>query len=399
MMILMLIFAIVAVRASETCTKDSDCYAFSQKPYYVQCLSGVCSCPNIRGFAGSATVSDLCRCDSPKQEFGLQGSWYCSDVPGQAAADYVCQKQIETVIGIYEFTVYPLNVGIVNGTTDVSHLFAPNVVARITPVGEYVGQQGVDEYYYGLTTTPYGYVERVVKREIICKGNVTWGRIDLHLVFPNNPVAHLPATILTHYFRMVHDEQHRALIIETTFPNLGIGANLSPTELVPGLPFSLTKRAAAVGGICGQILYYCQGYPLGYTDLPSCMQYMFSIEWGTWDRANANSTVCRQLHQGLTEWRPEIHCPHVSIGGGNACVDFSQESYYTQGVTESSYENDVILVSEYSGSKKRGAKSQHEALREYHSYINTRGQHIRSAIDFTNEYINSKWAEYNATQV
>jgi len=29
-----------------------------------------------------------------------------------------------------------------------------------------------------------------------------------------------------------------------------------------------------------------------------------------------------------TEYRPDIHCPHVGKTGGHKCVDFSYESFY-----------------------------------------------------------------------
>jgi hypothetical protein len=59
---------------------------------------------------------------------------------------------------------------------------------------------------------------------------------------------------------------------------------------------------------------------------------MQTIPFGTWDRANSNTVVCRQFHSLLTIFRPDVHCPHASAAGGMpgmlVCVDFPYESFY-----------------------------------------------------------------------
>src|SRR5262249_27229683 len=61
----------------------------------------------------------------------------------------------------------------------------------------------------------------------------------------------------------------------------------------------------------------------------NCVAFMHSIPYGSWNRANSNTVVCRQLHSLLTPLRPQVHCPHTSPTGGMTCVDFPYSSFYT----------------------------------------------------------------------
>jgi hypothetical protein len=62
----------------------------------------------------------------------------------------------------------------------------------------------------------------------------------------------------------------------------------------------------------------------------ACVAFMQSIPYGTWDRANSNTFVCRHLHSLTTPFRPDVHCPHCSPGGGGTCIDFTYDSFFDQ---------------------------------------------------------------------
>ena len=60
------------------------------------------------------------------------------------------------------------------------------------------------------------------------------------------------------------------------------------------------------------------------------INFMKSIAYGTWNRANANSYVCRQYHSLFTPYRPEVWCPVIGKTGAGVCVDVPYNSFYAE---------------------------------------------------------------------
>jgi len=68
-----------------------------------------------------------------------------------------------------------------------------------------------------------------------------------------------------------------------------------------------------------------------YANLTDCIDFMTNdIAYGTWDDAQANSFVCRQLHTLLTFFDPVTHCPHTGKTGGGKCVDWDYVDYFAE---------------------------------------------------------------------
>ena len=97
-------------------------------------------------------------------------------------------------------------------------------------------------------------------------------------------------------------------------------------------PRSDAESEANIQSVCGVLTEGVAGRPATcpgeYTSLADCVDFMHSIPYGSWDRANSNTAVCRQLHTLLAPYRPDIHCPHAGKTGGMMCVDFTYESFF-----------------------------------------------------------------------
>jgi hypothetical protein len=127
-----------------------------------------------------------------------------------------------------------------------------------------------------------------------------------------------------------HD--HEAVIDLVTSLDLSIlnlGAAVNPHSVAEQEQNIQGTCAVLTGLVAGQAATCGATYP-GSTpqeQFGACVAFMHTIPYGTWDRANSNTAVCRQLHTLLTPFRPAIHCPHAGPTGGDACIDFTYESF------------------------------------------------------------------------
>jgi hypothetical protein len=99
---------------------------------------------------------------------------------------------------------------------------------------------------------------------------------------------------------------------------LNLGAAFDPT--------TDAQREQQIDQLCTLLTKGTSGPSAPYENCKAFMRT--GIPFGTWNRANSNTVVCRQLHSLLTVIRPEVHCPHSSPGGGNTCIDFPYSSFY-----------------------------------------------------------------------
>jgi hypothetical protein len=111
---------------------------------------------------------------------------------------------------------------------------------------------------------------------------------------------------------------------------LNLGAAVNPTSDAEKEQ-TIQGMCAVLTGLVPNQAATCPGTYDGATppaQFASCVAFMHTIPYGTWDRANSNTVVCRQLHTLLTPFRPAVHCPHTSPSGGHTCIDFTYESFF-----------------------------------------------------------------------
>jgi len=292
--------------------------------------------------AGNATKNNKCRCDSPNQKVEVQLPGSDDDVDfcinpaaAVAAAEAAarCERQKAVVRALYDLVIYPRNLGVLSHQIDVSNLFSPNVRGRVTPLGVFPSFLGVTEYFYGLASTPQATISKITERELKCEGRVTTGRMDLVLDGSQDPTR-TPANAFvnfTHVFRIVHDDQARAYSMDVQFQNLGAALDRAADETftIPGVG-TLNVRQTYVAGMCQLLSQTCTGPLQAYPSIEQCIGFnLGAIPYGSYNRVNSNTSVCRQLHALLTIYRPDVHCAHASPSGGGACQDFPASSYYS----------------------------------------------------------------------
>lgn len=91
---------------------------------------------------------------------------------------------------------------------------------------------------------------------------------------------------------------------------------------------ALLQRRAAID-ICTNHDLYCTGSNQQYASYAECMNTILNKKpFGEWYAAGVDNAVCRWIHTGMLQYRPQVHCPHVGPTGGDMC----QPTTYAQAV-------------------------------------------------------------------
>jgi hypothetical protein len=146
--------------------------------------------------------------------------------------------------------------------------------------------------------------------------------VDVDILFNNTNAGTMYN--LTQMGFYIFNEQNLVESLDLVILNLGAAVNPPDTP---------EAHSAIINELCGLLVDVTCSDPVydpdgHYTSIEDCVSFMNSIPFGTWDRANSNTVVCRQLHSLITYYRPDIHCPHTGKTGGGMCIDFTYESFY-----------------------------------------------------------------------
>jgi len=233
------------------------------------------------------------------------------------------------VTKVYTNLVYPTSVYILAGAISVHDLFANDTRGRVDPVGTFDNFKLLTEYFYALAANPQNKITNVNIVDLFGQGNEVFVKVNV-LFEANNPNA-TKSFYLTQSGRYLFNDDNLIQSVDVTIHYLGKNSN--PPE-IPG-PYS-AQQMQLIQGVCYTLVVSpgtCQNPALDpdghYTDITDCITYFMSIPYGTWDDAEANSVVCRQLHTILTSFDPVTHCPHTGKTGGGKCVDWPYERYAT----------------------------------------------------------------------
>ena len=232
--------------------------------------------------------------------------------------------RLEKITRLYNYLLPPSPTLILTGQLSVADIFADNVQGRVTPVGQFHDSEAVNEYFFGLATTPLSNISGVAFPSLVVSGDKVAVEVDIH-VQPTTGGAQFTLR-QTGFFTF--DRHDRVVSFDLSILNLGEAVN----------PRTTAEREIAIRGICAtltgmipQQAATCPGEYSGVTaqqQFVDCVAFMHTIPYGTWDRANSNTVVCRELHTLLTPFRPEVHCPHAGKTGGHACITFPYDSFF-----------------------------------------------------------------------
>ena len=232
------------------------------------------------------------------------------------------KERVDKVKDLYTKLIFPTPSLVLTGQVSTAHIFDPHVDGRVTPIGHFHDPEGVNEYFFGLASTPTSRVVAVDFPSVVASGDKVAIEVDIHF---DRPLLPPPTRFLTlrqtGFFTF--NTNDRVISFDLTILNLGKAVN----------PTSVPEQEANIASVCGLLTQGVPGVlpatcPTTYASFAACSAFMHSIPYGTWDRANSNTVVCRQLHSLLTPFRPDVHCPHTSPGGGDACIEFTYDSFF-----------------------------------------------------------------------
>lgn len=88
--------------------------------------------------------------------------------------------------------------------------------------------------------------------------------------------------------------------------------------------------------ICHSHASYCKGSNVQYTDDTDCYNFLTKqIRVGQSFELGMNTLLCRNVHEIMVKYRPDVHCSHIGKTGGGMCddlvtyVDKVSEDYFT----------------------------------------------------------------------
>jgi hypothetical protein len=358
--------------AAVSCNTIVGCLGVSKAPSFVTCNTTTNKCQCKPEFDGNATIVSQCRCDDPKQVYFQLGTssplnsasitdaslsaslipaeWgvttvRCVDFLGLEAAEAKNQQHIASVIKFFNNTIYPKPQTILQNQNLLLDILSPTVKSRISPAGSFDGFEGVVEYFYGFVAQPGLISQKVDIRSIAATGNTVAVKANILIVNGNYAQSGgFPPQFfnLSIFGFFTFDNNDKISSIDVSVPNLGKLLDVvGPAQLVQQLqqgriqficqlltlPSALSTNTS---GTCGWYDPYNAG-PNPGVQFQACVTFMNSIAYGSFNRMNANNFACRYIHALLTVSGPAAaaaHCPHVSIGGGGACIEFSYESFF-----------------------------------------------------------------------
>jgi len=319
---------------------DNECSSVTRDIDYVECVNHACKCRTSQGFVGSATPSSKCSCpdgysiyrqhnnDDGNNNDGLP---YCARLSDAVAFTHEQDRNeilYDIVHDLYTSLVYPgpaiVMQQLITGQTfgGIWDHVADNAVGRVDPAGDFSDKDGIVEYFYGAVWTPQSHILNVTVQKLIVQGNVAY--IDVDMFFQNYNLQGQPvlAYNLTQTGSFTFNKHNKIKSIDLIIHNLGMTANA----------INANHTQAALD-LCSVVLFVanCTAAmdPDGfYSDYPSCVAFMNTIGFGTWDNLRTNSIACRQYHAILAIARPQVHCSHAGRTGGGACIDTPYEDLY-----------------------------------------------------------------------
>ena len=261
----------------------------------------------------------------------------------------------QKVTTVYEDLLYPTPLLINSGRLPVTDLFdSTNVRGRVTPLGQFPGFESAREYFYGLAATAR--VENISFVSLVASGAQVGVQVNIFFCSQAQPCAGGPVGkkagygyTLTQTGFFTFNGADRIIAFDLSILNLGAAVDAAtPADqeaqiqqtcaLLTVVPNPQDGGPGTCGPTFADAASYANTNPLSnYQFDPSagafgnCVGFMHSIPFGSWNRANSNTFVCRELHSLLTLYRPAVHCPHTSPAGGMTCIEFPYDSFYDTG--------------------------------------------------------------------
>ena len=97
--------------------------------------------------------------------------------------------------------------------------------------------------------------------------------------------------------------------------------------------------------ICDSHTSYCNGTNSQYESADACYTFLTQdIRVGQSYELGMNTLMCRNVHEIMLKYRPDVHCPHIGKTGGGMCDD--SQSYVAK-VSEAYFTNSPWLPTQF----------------------------------------------------
>jgi len=224
-------------------------------------------------------------------------------------------RNINITKTLYAGLIYPNALNIVTAGQYPAGIFADNAGGRITPVGEFTDQEGTFEYFYGLAANTD--IVSATFPKLIARDNIV--AFQVTLLIDHNQIGAEGLQNLTQEGFITFDDNSLIISYDLAILRLGQATVVTPSEY-----------PAVIQNICTVADQYCVGNLTQYASHDACVAELTTVNFGTWDNLQSNTTSCRMLHSTLVPLRPWYHCPHIGPTGGNACIDLPYSEYYSE---------------------------------------------------------------------
>jgi hypothetical protein len=199
------------------------------------------------------------------------------------------------------------------------------VQGRVSDTRNFEGRELNTEYIFGLfvPSNSISVIGRPGDYEIIQfvgNQNIASATTRVHFEFPSFGNLSLPVVIDTWLTWNDRDEITQYDVVFRWF------GYLLQTLLSSGSGTTEQNMAGAVHGmadsICESHTRYCNGTNAQYESREACYRFLTEgIRVGQSYELGMNTLLCRNVHEVMLKFRPDVHCSHVGPGGGGMCDD------------------------------------------------------------------------------
>jgi hypothetical protein len=196
----------------------------------------------------------------------------------------------------------------------------------VSDTRNFVGRELNTEYIFGLftATDATGIIGRPGDYEIeqfVAMQNIAVASTKVHFTFPSFGNISLPVRIDTW---LTWNSAREISQYDVTFRWFGY---LLKTLIMSINPEDPTKsQIAAVNSmatsVCKTHQTYCNGTNIQYASQDECYSFLTQdIRVGQSFELGMNTLLCRNVHEIMVKYRPDVHCSHIGKTGGGMCDD------------------------------------------------------------------------------
>ncbi|KAK9452841.1 hypothetical protein V1511DRAFT_490285 [Dipodascopsis uninucleata] len=223
-----------------------------------------------------------------------------------------------------------------------STIFSENVFGIVSATRTYIGRELNTEYIYGLfsqvasnnvpmSMIGYGSAYEIIRYMATQDGIASQAIVNFTIPQLNNytiPVE-VDMWMKMEYGSDIYEDQ--IIQYDAVFRNFDWVYNslnaltselLAASGLYPNMTGEEAFKAVAVESICEVAQKYCTGANVQYSNATACYNYLYNdVRLGTGYEGGMNTVFCRNVHQAMVPFRPEVHCAHIGPSGGDMCRD------------------------------------------------------------------------------